>query len=73
MIWKDYRAQFDLPQAMGLLILFLGATMIALASILFSNPDEVAVNPTLGVLFTVLGSLFSALWYVTEEISLRKI
>ena len=47
--------------------------MIALASILFSSSDDAAVNPTLGVIFTILGSLFSSLWYVTEEISLRKI
>ena len=73
LIWKDFRAQFDLPQGIGLLILFLGATMIALASILFSNSEETAENPTLGVVFTILGSLFSSLWYVTEEISLRKI
>ncbi|KAH0576302.1 Transmembrane domain-containing protein [Spironucleus salmonicida] len=72
-MWRDFRAKFDLPQAMGLLIIFIGASTIALASILFGGNDASAVNPLLGVVFTLLGCFFGSLWFVTEEISLRKI
>ncbi|KAH0577145.1 Transmembrane domain-containing protein [Spironucleus salmonicida] len=72
-IWRDYRKKFDLPQVVGLLMLFTGAAITAVASIMFSTSSETAKNPTIGVVTSILGSLFASFFYVSEEVFLRKI
>ncbi|KAH0569794.1 Transmembrane domain-containing protein [Spironucleus salmonicida] len=72
-IWRDFRVKFDLPQVFGLVVLFLGATLVALSAIVFGTADSTAVSPILGVVLTILGCLFSALFYCSEELFLRKI
>ncbi|KAH0576216.1 Transmembrane domain-containing protein [Spironucleus salmonicida] len=72
-IFRDYRQRFDLPQLMGLVILFLGATIIALGSILFTQQNSVALNPAMGIIFTLLGCFIASWFYLAEELSLRRI
>ncbi|KAH0575769.1 Transmembrane domain-containing protein [Spironucleus salmonicida] len=72
-IWKDYRKSFDLPQIIGIVILFVGATIIALATILFQDSSSQARNNVLGIVLVLVGNLFAALFFIVEEISLRKI
>ncbi|KAH0576292.1 Transmembrane domain-containing protein [Spironucleus salmonicida] len=72
-LWRDYRKSFDLPQLVGLIILFIGATIIALATILFVDNTNQAKNDALGISLVLVGNIFAALFFVVEEISLRKI
>lgn len=69
--FRDYRQKFDLPQGIGLLILVCGNMLISYSAVGFSGADETAKDNVLGVILTLLGTVFAALFYVTEEIFLR--
>lgn len=69
--FRDYRQKFDLPQGIGLLILVAGNMLISYSAVGFKDADESARNNVLGVILTLLGTIFAALFYVTEEIFLR--
>ena len=69
--FRDYRQKFDLPQGIGLLILVCGNMLISYSAVGFSDSDTTAKNNILGVIMTLLGTVFTALFYVTEEIFLR--
>ena len=48
--------------------------IISYSAIGFSDESEApAKNPLLGIVMIIVGSIFAALWCVTEEIFLRKI
>lgn len=51
----------------------IGAIIISYAAIGWADDASVARNPTLGIILIILGSLFASLFYITEEIFLRKI
>lgn len=72
-IWRDYRQKFDLPQGIGLLILVIGAFTITASTVFFSEQQTSAPNPILGAILVIIGCLFSALFQITEEISLRRV
>ena len=73
-LWQDYRRKFDLPQLIGLIVLVGGASLISYAAIGFNSSQEnPAKNPGLGIVMILMGCIFSALFYVSEEIFLRKV
>ena len=48
--------------------------IISYSAVGFSDDSEApAKNPVLGIVMIIVGSIFAALWCVTEEIFLRKI
>lgn len=75
MFWKDYRAQFDLPHGLGMLMIALGCMIISIATLVWEEaPDPGASSNTpLGIGLTFLGTVFNAFFYVSEEIFLRKV
>ncbi|KAH0569311.1 Transmembrane domain-containing protein [Spironucleus salmonicida] len=73
MIWRDFRQKFDLPQILGLIILFTGAMISTLSSVLFDSTQSQALNPLLGSALTIIGCIFSAMFVISQEIFLRKI
>lgn len=71
--FRDYRRNFDLPQGIGLLILVIGSMLISYSAIAFNDNKEEARNNTIGVIVTLIGSCFAAMFNVSEEIFLRRI
>ena len=75
-LFRDYRKRFDLHHIIGLIGILVGAAGTGLASVFFADTTEggdESKNAALGVLFTVLGCLFSAGFFFSEEIGLRRI
>ena len=80
-LFRDYRKRFDIHHIVGLVCILVGAAGTGLAATFFpdASGDSGATesvdttNAALGVLFTVLGCLFSAGFFFSEEIGLRRI
>ncbi|CAL6006974.1 Transmembrane_domain-containing protein [Hexamita inflata] len=69
--FREFRRNFDLPQILGLVILMIGLFLTVLVSIL--RPESTAEDPLVGSLVTIASTLFQALFYISEEIFIRKL
>jgi drug/metabolite transporter (DMT)-like permease len=53
---------------MGLIILFVGLAVTIISNL----QNQSAINPILGAILTIVSSIFLALFFITEEIFVRK-
>lgn len=74
-IFKSYRQSYDLPYGIGVGLITIGCVIISYASAFFGTGSEndASVNNVLGVIMSILGTVFGSLFLVTEEIFLRNI
>lgn len=73
MIWKDYRQRFDVPHALGLILITAGICCASSVSIVFGDDIGTSKNAILGISLGLFGTLFAALCFIFEEIFLRRI
>ncbi|TNJ28904.1 Transmembrane domain-containing protein [Giardia muris] len=73
MIWKDYRQRFDVPHAIGLILITAGICCASSVSIIFGDDIGTSKNAILGISLGLFGTLFAALCFIFEEIFLRRI
>ncbi|CAL6005980.1 Transmembrane_domain-containing protein [Hexamita inflata] len=71
--FKHYRKTFDLPQFVGLLVLIIGMVAICTVSYYRDQDQKSAPNNVLGIILVIVGSAFSSLVFVMEEVILRKV
>lgn len=71
--WRDYRQQFDLPHAVGLLIIAAGIGAVSSVSIVYGDSIGTSRDAVLGIALGLGGTVFAALCFVFEEIFLRKV
>lgn len=71
-IWKDYRRKFDFPHIIGILLLVCGSTFVACSAIVFGVEMGNMANPVLGVALTLAGAALAALYYILEELFMKR-
>lgn len=73
MCWRDYRQQFDLPHAVGLLIIAAGIGAASSVSIVYGDSIGTSRDAVLGIALGLGGTIFAALCFIFEELFLRRV
>ena len=70
--FKQYRLDFDLPQVVGILMVIVGLLGICVTSMMLDGEQDSAPNNVLGIVMVIVGSAFSSIVFVMEEVVFRK-
>lgn len=70
--FKQYRLDFDLPQVVGILMVIVGLLGICVTSMMMDGEQDSAPNNVLGIVMVIVGSAFSSIVFVMEEVVFRK-
>ena len=70
--FKQYRLDFDLPQVVGILMVIAGLIGICVTSMILDGDQDSAPNNVLGIIMVIIGSAFSSVVFVMEEVVFRR-